>query len=126
MRHPAEASWLEGEPIQLEALARLRRLGRNADGESIVDLVIAKFCDEAMGWRIEMRAALSTGEVADIQRIAHTLRGSASILGAVRLAEICGELEFFAFNKDGRGCESWLPLFEDALEDVFSALSGFE
>ncbi len=128
MKGPAETpepkdESVQDEPVQVEAFARLRRLGRNAEGESVAGLVITKFFDEATGWKRALRASLSTGDLANIQRIAHTLRGSASIFGAVRLVEICGELEVFAFNQDAEGCELRLPLFEDALEEVFSALS---
>jgi HPt (histidine-containing phosphotransfer) domain-containing protein len=50
------------------------------------------FCDQARSAITGLTAAISAGDAAVIQRIAHALTGSAAILGAQRLAAISTEL----------------------------------
>ncbi len=126
MTPPTESPQQADEPIQVEALHRLRRLGQDNNDENILGLVIASFHHEAARWSDEIRAGLATSDLAVIQQIAHTLRGSASIFGAARLVEICGELESCADRGDIAGCELRLPLFDKALSEVLSALSRVE
>jgi HPt (histidine-containing phosphotransfer) domain-containing protein len=47
----------------------------------------------------DMRSALAAGAAADLQRAAHTLKGSSGTLGAVHLADLCREVEYRA--RDG-------------------------
>jgi HPt (histidine-containing phosphotransfer) domain-containing protein len=126
LTHPTATLRLEGEPIQAEAIDRLRRLGQDSDGESILALVVTKFRHEATRWRGEIHSRLVADDLTAIQRIAHTLRGSASVLGATRLVVACKELETCAAGGHAEGCAAQLPSFEEALSEVLLALSKVE
>ncbi len=47
----------------------------------------------------DMRSSLTAGTAAEVQRAAHTLKGSSATLGAVHLADLCREVEYRA--RDG-------------------------
>jgi HPt (histidine-containing phosphotransfer) domain-containing protein len=65
----------------------------------------------------EMRAALAAEAAADLQRAAHTLKGSSATLGAVELADACREVEHAA--RDGHLDD--LPTRIDDIETAFTA-----
>lgn len=114
------------EPIQAAAIHRLRRLGKSDDDEDILNLVIASFHEDARRWRIALPAALAERDFAALRHIGHTLRGSASVLGAERLIHICGALEAAAERQDAQGCARQLGPLEIALSDVQTALARLD
>jgi HPt (histidine-containing phosphotransfer) domain-containing protein len=76
---------------------QLRRdMGGDATG-TVAGVLISKFRAQADRLLAELERATVTGDGHATKLAAHDLRGCSAALGAVRLSELCGELE------EGRG-----------------------
>ncbi|HJV65876.1 MAG TPA: response regulator [Geomonas sp.] len=60
---------------------------------SLLDLIIDSYLCDTARLRESMRHGLAAGNLASVQRLAHTHKSSAGIVGALSLAELCKELE---------------------------------
>jgi two-component system sensor histidine kinase/response regulator len=80
-------------PLDLEALGRLRTelagLGRGTGA----DPLIRQFVDTTPARVEAIAAAVERGDLDEINREAHGLKGSSATLGAARLATVCAALE---------------------------------
>ncbi len=87
------------DPQVLEA-SRLDELldltGSRADFVQFIDLYLQKLT-EALG---EIRAAADAGDAAGLRMSAHSLKGSSSFVGAVRVTQLCLQIETLA--REGR------------------------
>ena len=73
------------DPVDLERF-------REMMGEAGTEL-IALFLEETLDLLAELREAVAKGDAESLQRVAHTLKGSSATLGAMRLSDLCKELE---------------------------------
>jgi DNA-binding response OmpR family regulator/HPt (histidine-containing phosphotransfer) domain-containing protein len=110
------------EPIvdgtQPDEIAALRRLEADV-GSDAFRHVIEVFEKTAPTRVSAMRAALEGKDSAALARQAHTLKGSSAIVGAQRLARVCGDLEQRSRAKQfGR--------VEELLQQVETELAQFE
>jgi HPt (histidine-containing phosphotransfer) domain-containing protein len=71
----------------------------------------------------DMRAALAAGAAAELQRAAHTLKGSSATLGAVHLADLCREVEYRARDAALDGLAA--PI-EDIATEFESVVAGLD
>ena len=56
-----------------------------------------------------MQQALHAGDLAELTRLAHRLKGSAGNLGALRMVEICARIHAAAErSKSAQDCAPWL------------------
>jgi HPt (histidine-containing phosphotransfer) domain-containing protein len=86
------------------------------DREFLAELVATYKVDGAE--RIaEMRSALAAGAAPDLQRAAHTLKGSSATLGAAALAESCRAVEHAARDGDLGG-------LDQRIDDIAGAFDG--
>jgi HPt (histidine-containing phosphotransfer) domain-containing protein len=65
-----------------------------AGDDAFVRDLVATYLDEGPGYIAAMEAAVAAGDAAAIVRPAHTLKSSSASLGAMRLAQLCREIEF--------------------------------
>lgn len=93
-----------------------------AVGREIVRPVVDSFEAETPGRVARMRQAIETGDAEDLRFTAHGLKGSAAQLGALRLAELCGELEAWSRNGHGDGADERLRLLEEEASRALDAL----
>jgi two-component system sensor histidine kinase/response regulator len=82
--------------------------------------LLQKFADRESSTVSEIRAALDSGDGATAERAAHSLKGSASTLGANALAESAAEVE--TAIRSGHGVEEALETLSDSLRTVLSAI----
>jgi len=82
--------------------------------------LLHKFADRQSGIVGEIRAALETGDIAAAERAAHSLKGSASTLGANALAERAAEAE--TAIKSGQDVEEALETLSESLRLTVSAI----
>jgi CheY-like chemotaxis protein len=108
---PAEAPVdppVEGVPpadvLHQATVAELAMLGPDVLAE-----VVALFRDEAPGLVETLRTAYAAGDAAALSRTAHTLKGSAAVVGAVRVADL-------ARRADEAGRQRVLDIVPDLLE----------
>jgi HPt (histidine-containing phosphotransfer) domain-containing protein len=110
------------EPDSIEErLAALARLGERT-GEDLLSQVLTSFLNQGRRDLETLREALTRGDGAALAAAAHSLTGSAGILGATGLAVGCAELERLARQEDLAACEPLLPSVEQAWEGVAQRL----
>lgn len=72
----------------------------------------------------EMREALAKGDLTQLSRIAHTIKGSLGSLQAPAARAEAQQLEVAAAKKDRVSCERLLPSFEMRLDELESELNA--
>jgi HPt (histidine-containing phosphotransfer) domain-containing protein len=85
---------MDTEPVDLAAARRWV----GGDRALLLELV-GIFVAEASARLGELRGALTSRNVKELERVAHSLKGSAGILGASELQQACAELELAAAAK---------------------------
>ena len=122
---PAEplAPAADPEGFDPSSLDRLAALGA-ATGRDVVQPVVERFLTEAPRRLAEMRQALAKGDGATLVFAAHSLKGSSAQLGALLLAELCGEIEAggIALAAGRGGAETTLEEIARELERVTPVL----
>ena len=113
---PAELPVLDA--ATLDGLFHLEK----AVGREIVRLVVDNFKAETPGRVARMRQAIERGDVEAFGFAAHVLKGSAAQLGAVRLAELCGELEGVSRKGSLEGVGERIRLVEEETLRALNAL----
>jgi CheY-like chemotaxis protein/HPt (histidine-containing phosphotransfer) domain-containing protein len=117
----AEAGLAEAGMIE-ERLEALRRLGEKT-GQEELGPVIESFLHQGAKDLQAIRQSLSRGDGAALAAAAHSLAGSAGILGAAGLATGCAELEELARREDLLSCEPRLVLLDQAYQEIARRLS---
>ena len=82
----------EDGPIALDTIAELGELHADA-GRSALRHLVGMFEEAAAPRVAAMREALERRDRGALERKAHTLRGSAVLVGARRVARVCDEIE---------------------------------
>ncbi len=93
------------------------------DGDVLASLVTLYF-DEAAGHLTDLGGAVDRGDLPLVARMAHTLRGNSSTLGAAHVARIAAELETTANAGDPTPAAELLDTLRGALEDTSTAFRG--
>ena len=81
-----------------------------------VSELVGTFTETAATRLGQMRRAMEAGDIAEVEALAHSLRGSSLSFGARRMAELCAELE--ALPSDAMMRATGIV---DRLEDAFHA-----
>jgi PAS domain S-box-containing protein len=92
------------------------------DGPSLLTQLIEVFLENTPVLLRELRLTHAKGAKADLQRVAHTLKGSCSNFGAHRLQAACLRLEQLAESGSLEGAEILLQEIERTFEGVRQAL----
>jgi signal transduction histidine kinase/HPt (histidine-containing phosphotransfer) domain-containing protein len=121
---PLTAAETSTATIDRSALDRLREIG-----PTLLDRLIPLFINEEAPKLLgEMAFSLVEGNAAQIGDAAHTLKGTSSALGAVRLAQLCQQVETQAGQGDLNGIESLILQTEaeyDLVEAELSKLTSY-
>ena len=86
-------------------LGMLRRVGKQTLANKMIDMFLASAPHRLAAIEI----GLEGGDLEVVSRGAHSLKPSAGQLGAVRLQELCQQVEDAARNGDGAAAGSLLP-----------------
>jgi two-component system sensor histidine kinase/response regulator len=105
-----------------ERLEALARLGEKT-GEPLLEQVIESFLDQGASDLETLRGALDRGDGAALAAAAHSLAGSAGILGAAGLAAGCAELEELARREDPAACGPRLASVEQAYRSIAATVA---
>ena len=110
----------KGQVIDADAYAALETI---ADGqlEFMVELLDQYLSDGALLVSSLMKAA-AVGDPVGVERPAHTLMSASANVGALRLAELCGELRQMGQNQVLDGAALVVALAEDEFAQVKSEL----
>jgi response regulator RpfG family c-di-GMP phosphodiesterase len=104
----------------LDQLLAMRRPGR----EDIVARVIRSYLGETTKQLDSLNAMLANDRLADVVRVAHTLKSSCATVGAMSLARVLAEVESSA-RHGGRELASLIPLVHAESSRASEALERF-
>ena len=82
----------EATVLDESVLADLRELQEEGEPD-ILEELIELYLEDAPSQIAALGEAVEAGEAHDVERIAHTLKGSSGNMGATRMAAICSEIE---------------------------------
>ncbi len=94
-----------------ESIENLRALGPEGD-DSFLKEIIGIFIDDTPQRLQEMRDAFAARDQSTFSRAAHSIKGSASNLGAMRLKSLAEKLEKAAKQASLDGLDAELPKME--------------
>jgi HPt (histidine-containing phosphotransfer) domain-containing protein len=89
---PIPSPTLPGEPLDSERWATLKAL-EDATGSGFLDEVVSLFVNDTPRRLSGLRDALAGGDAVAAERLAHSIKGSSSNIGAPHVAALAGELE---------------------------------
>ena len=78
--------------LEFGAIEQIRALARG-DGQALLDKVVGLYCEAVPQMLTSMQEAARRGDCIALQRAAHALRTSSQNVGAMRLAQLCRDLE---------------------------------
>ncbi len=119
-RRAPEVSSVVLDPVCIAGLKELREPGQPDPLVELSDL----FQREAERCVQRLEVATEQHATAEATRSAHSLKGSASNLGAHRLATLCATMEQSAKNEDWAGLASQLPNLKNELAQVHQSLQA--
>jgi HPt (histidine-containing phosphotransfer) domain-containing protein len=108
-------------PVDPEAIFLLRSLRRPGKPDPVSEL-IDLFLEETPLRVREIYAGIRSGDREAVETSAHSLKGNASTLGALRLAGACGKVEEEAGNGGLERAEGLVQEIEAEFEEVRNAL----
>jgi hypothetical protein len=115
--------------LDAERLNHLREL-EDPTEHAVLDRLITLYLENCTAQLGDLRRAVAEHDTGEVERIAHTLKGSSANLGAVAVAEVCQQLELSGregrFDEDG-GAELLSELLTrliTGLERATTALEG--
>lgn len=114
---------LAGDALVLEpqAIERLREL--DPGGQSKLLKRVADAFDTSVARLLpQMKTAFAASDLAAIRHVAHTLKSSSASIGAVKLSQLCADIE--AMSRDGRveGLADAIAAFNSEITVVQGAL----
>ena len=108
----AESRWQWLRALEPTAVEKLYRFGRHRES-SLLARLAGIFLDAVPAQLAELHWALAGGDAEKVARIAHALKGGWEMAGAMRFAELSGELEKCAKAGVLDGCGADLRALED-------------
>ena len=91
---------------------------------SFVNKLFEIFKDTVPNYLSEMKAAFAVQDTERLKHIAHTLKSSASIIGADKMFLICAEIENMAKEGDLEGSRVMIAQLESILYIVFEEIES--
>ncbi|MFT7667562.1 MAG: HPt (histidine-containing phosphotransfer) domain-containing protein [Planctomycetota bacterium] len=107
--------------LDFDVIEGLRELGGEDDPGLVLEL-IEMFLDDAPNHLDDMMMSMKSSNAELMQRSVHTLKSSSANMGAIRLPQICNEMEQLAQNADINGYRKLTSTCLDAFKEVDAAL----
>lgn len=109
-------------PIDLTELTRLGGTTTGDGARSFVHDIIELFLTLTPDIYAAARAAYADGDAQSVARAAHKLKSQAAYFGALRMVNVCKQLEQHGYAGELSRCERLLDDLEDELDRVVAAL----
>jgi HPt (histidine-containing phosphotransfer) domain-containing protein len=122
---PPSAAGLPPFALDPAALARLTELDPKGENH-LLARVLQAFQTSVARLRPQAEAARRGGDLADLRLVAHTLKSSSASIGAIRLSQVCAQIETTirggGGGGDGGDLDAQLDAFDTALDDALRAV----
>jgi signal transduction histidine kinase/HPt (histidine-containing phosphotransfer) domain-containing protein/ActR/RegA family two-component response regulator len=106
---------VDSSPLDPKRLDGLRRLGETA-GKPIVQPIVETYLAETPRRLERMREAVARRDAADLNFLAHSLKGISAQLGVVRVADLSAQLERLGAEAELGGADQLLAALEREIE----------
>ena len=124
--HPESHSAGPGEPvIDMDVIQSLRELGGDDEPELLAEL-IGIFLEDAPQRMKDITEGLAHGDLARIERGAHTLKSSSANIGALGLSDLCRRIVECARQQRPQELPPLCASSVRTLESVTAELRGLE
>jgi PAS domain S-box-containing protein len=117
------APQFQPELLDQETLGYLREL-QTEGGVSVLGGLVEIFFAETPARLAHLRAAIAQGEAEEVRKVAHLIKGSSSVLGAMHLADLCLQLEIQGRVADLSQSSRSLAQLEAEYERVYALLEA--
>jgi HPt (histidine-containing phosphotransfer) domain-containing protein len=97
-------------------------LANAGDSEELLNELIEVFRQECPVLIEQIRTAIEEGDASTLHRTAHTLKGSANVLGAMLTAEVAQQIERFGRDGDLPAAAKQLPILQERVQQLQAAL----
>ncbi|HEY9238800.1 MAG TPA: Hpt domain-containing protein, partial [Burkholderiaceae bacterium] len=104
------------------ALARLAELDPSGKNR-LIERVLQAFQTSAARLHPQLRQGRAEGDRAAIRLVTHTLKSSSASIGALRLSQLCAEIETAIRLDPAAELDAQLDALDDALDDVVQAIA---
>lgn len=104
-------------------LASLRELGGTEEPGLFIEL-LDLFLEDARGQLENLRRASAQGDLALLERTAHTLKSSSASVGARRLSRLCSELEQLGRSRQAEPARGLVEALAEHFGEVRAALES--
>jgi len=84
--------------------------------------VVAMYLESVPDKLVALHAALESGQIEELTKLAHGLKGESGSVGASRVVAQAAKMEQSARQGDLAACRSYMPLLEQELERVTAVL----
>lgn len=111
-----------GDTLDADTVEELRRLDADSPGASFLAQLIQLFRENAPGRLARIRAAIADRDAETLEHVAHTLKSNCSMLGALRMADYCHDLEEMGGQRNFESAAALLPAADDEFERVVKAV----
>jgi CheY-like chemotaxis protein/HPt (histidine-containing phosphotransfer) domain-containing protein len=109
--------------LDAAALARLTELDPSGKNR-LLERVLQAFQTSVARLRPQLDAARGTGERAPIRLVAHTLKSSSASIGAMRLSQLCAQIETVIRLEEQDDLAPQLDALDDALDGALRAIES--
>ena len=121
---------MSGEPVALhappsgldrEALARLTELDPKGENK-LHERVLRAFQTSAARLMPQLEAARLSGDRATVRLVAHTLKSSSASIGALKLSQVCAQVEGLIRSESADDLDPLLHTMRSELDAALSAI----
>jgi HPt (histidine-containing phosphotransfer) domain-containing protein len=114
--------WAMTPTLDRRVLEELREF--SDEEQDLAEELVTLFLEDSPEQLLALQTALQCANLAEVEQRSHRLKGSAGSIGALRLREICAEIESFARNGKPPDVGDTAVLREE-LEALRGALADF-
>jgi PAS domain S-box-containing protein len=107
--------------LDAEVIARLRTLAKATDA-SLLNQIFDSFLSDGEARLVALKIALANGDAESLRKVAHTLKGASSNIGAHHMADIAQELQALGETGEVEGTAAWVEKLEAEFGRVRSAI----
>lgn len=93
-----------------------------AGDRAAIDQLLTVFRDSIRNEQAKLRDALAAGDLAELARGAHRLRGAALAMGARAVAETAGALDAAGRDRNVAGCAVLMPALHRRIERMIAEI----
>ena len=118
---PVPRSGADTGVLDAQALQRLRELDPTGENQ-LMDRVLKAFDNSVARLVPQLVESQQTGDLTGVRHVAHTLKSSSASIGAIKLSQICAEIEYMIRQGTSTDLEARVDAMRAEIELVLDSL----